>query len=142
MGNRVGRCNSDTGSQASYYATGQGSNVHLNDPDSILVWQINMQHSGVATMDLNSLIAKNAATYKNKKLIICMQEPYIRGRKIKLETNIDLFYLSIPGRVTRSAIAASKGLKLVLVPSLSDPDCTSCLMETEAGRKKTLIVSL
>ena len=101
-----------------------------------------MQHSGVATLDLNALIAKNAATYKNKKLIVCMQEPYIRRRKIKLDTNVDLFYLSIPGRVTRSAIAASKGLNLVLVPSLSDPDCTTCLMETEAGRKKTLIVSL
>ena len=82
-------------------------NVHLNDPDSVLVWQINMQHSGVATLDLNALIAKNAATYKNKKLIICMQEPYIKRRKVKLETNIDIFYLSIPGRVTRSAIAAS-----------------------------------
>ena len=65
-----------------------------------------MQPSGVATLDLNSLIVKNAATYKNKKLIICMQEPYIRRRKIKLETDVDLFYLSIPGRVTRSAIAS------------------------------------
>ena len=36
----------------------------------------------------------------------------------------------------------SKALNLVLVPSLSDPDCTTCLMETEAGSKKTLIVSL
>ena len=46
MGNRVGKCNSGTGSQASDYATGQDSKVHLNDPDSVLVWQINMQHSG------------------------------------------------------------------------------------------------
>ena len=71
-----------------------------------------------------------------------MQEPYIRHRKINLDTNVNLFYLSVPGRVTRSAIAASKALNLVLVPSLSDPDCTTCLMETEAGSRKTLIVSL
>ena len=70
MSNRVGKCNSDTGSQVSDYASGQDRNVHHNDPDSVQIWQINMQHSGVATLDLNSLIVKNAETYKNKKLII------------------------------------------------------------------------
>ena len=71
-----------------------------------------------------------------------MQEPYIKHRKINIDTNVDLFFLSVPGRVTRAAIAASKALNLVLLPTLSDPDCTTCLMETEASSKKTLIVSL
>ena len=47
-----------------------------------------------------------------------------------MDTNIDMFYLSVPGWATKAAIEASKALSLELITSLSDPNCTTCLMET------------
>ena len=121
---------------------GVSSSCPLNGQETMALWQINCQKSGVATSDINSEVENYFKTNKkNNNLCICIQEPKFYKRMVNLSPHLDQFFVSVPGVMTRAVIAAPKACDLMLVESLSTPDLCVCQRKTK-GEKNLLLISM
>ena len=90
----------------------------------ISFFQVNLHHCKEASANLENLLAHCPHSY-----LALIQEPYIfKNRVIGVPKQANLFQGVSVGQVTRACIIASKSLNAFHMHNLSDPDCTTVML--------------
>lgn len=104
--------------------------------------QLNMHHCKGATALIDSQM--QVAQTKNQKMVMLLQEPWIRGDEIRGLNPLKYNVYCCPGKgKQRTCIVGSKDLDLVMLPHFCDGDLTVVLLnsQTEGTSPKIILCS-
>ena len=106
------------------------------NPCSIVVKQVNLQHSKMGQIHINNWIDWN----KNSRYICLVQEPYINGQILSNQPRTAMKYTGSVKNSPRTTIYTSRSIQAWFIDELSNRDAT--VIVVRLNRRQTLIASI
>ena len=109
---------------------------HVHDPYSIIIKQVNLQHSKMGQIHINNWIDWQ----KEGRYICLVQEPYIYNQIIGYQPKTATKYTGDSKNSPRTAIYISKNIEAWYIDELSNRDATVIIVRL--NKRQTLIASI